>query len=264
MAAFLPKKYDDGMDTPSPTDSSRRVAIINNGSLFVGPALALEMARRGHDLVIGDPADGVVDALTAAGAAVEVVTDVVDATAEGYQALVDAAMNRFGRLDAAVMFSGVIVTGPFVDATSTDLARVVRGCIEAPFHFLQAVVPPMVAAGGGQVLVLTSATGARVTPGAPLYSAARAGANHLVANVAAEVARHGVQINALGTNFMDFPEFRAATGADDPAIRELIERAVPMKRLGTVEECAAMCAAFVDGTSGFTTGQFLGYSGGWA
>jgi NAD(P)-dependent dehydrogenase (short-subunit alcohol dehydrogenase family) len=73
-----------------------------------------------------------------------------------------------------------------------------------------------------------------------------------------------VQINALGTNFMDFPEFRAATGADDPAIREHIERAVPMKRLGTVEECAAMCAAFVDGTSGFTTGQFLGYSGGWA
>jgi NAD(P)-dependent dehydrogenase (short-subunit alcohol dehydrogenase family) len=252
------------METSESQTASRRVAIISNASLFVGPALAIEMARRGHDLVLGDPGDGVVDAATQAGAAVEVVTGVIDATPEGYQALVDAAMSRFGRMDAAAMFSGVIVTGPFVDATSTDLARVVRGCIEAPFHFLQAVVPPMVAVGGGQVLVITSATGARVTPGAPLYSAARAGANHLVANVAAEVARHGVQINALGTNFMDFPEFRAATGADDPAVMEHIVRAVPMKRLGTVEECAAMCAAFVDGSSGFTTGQFLGYSGGWA
>jgi 3-oxoacyl-[acyl-carrier protein] reductase len=251
------------MSTADSTDTSRRVAVINNASLFVGPALALEMARRGHDLVVGDPGAGVVEALTDAGAAVEVVTDMAEGTAAGYQALVDAAMKRFGRMDAAAMFSGVIVTGSFMDATETDLARAVKGCIEAPFHFLQAVVPPMVEAGGGQVLVITSATGARVTPGAPLYSAARAGANHLVANVAAEVARHGVQVNALGTNFMDFPEFRAATGADDPAIREHIERAVPMKRLGTVEECAAMCAAFVDGTSGFTTGQFLGYSGGW-
>ena len=74
----------------------------------------------------------------------------------------------------------------------------------------------MVEQGDGQVLVLTSAAGARPTPNAPLYSAARAGATMLVKNVAAEVARHGVQVNAIGTNFMDFPEFRRAAGADDP------------------------------------------------
>jgi NAD(P)-dependent dehydrogenase (short-subunit alcohol dehydrogenase family) len=39
---------------------------------------------------------------------------------------------------------------------------------------------------------------------------------------------------------------------------------VPMRRLGTVEECAAMCAVFLDGTSRFTTGQFVAYAGGWA
>jgi len=77
------------------------------------------------------------------------------------------------------------------------------------------------------------------------------------------VARNGVQVNALGTNFMDFPEFLRATGATDPEIRAQIEAAVPMRRLGTVEECAAMCAVFVDGTSRFTTGQFVGYAGGW-
>jgi len=241
-----------------------RVAVIANTSHFVGPDLAREMARRGHDLVVGDPADGLVDELVATGVAVEVVTGVAESRPEGYAALAEAAVGRFGRLDAAAMFSGRIVTGPFLDATEQDLDRVVAGCVHAPFHFLQAVVAPMVAAGSGQVLVITSASGARATPGAPLYSAARAAANHLVVNVAAEVARHGVQVNALGTNFMDFPEFRRATGADDPEMRARIERAVPMRRLGTTAECAAMCAAFIDGTSGFTTGQFLAYAGGWA
>jgi NAD(P)-dependent dehydrogenase (short-subunit alcohol dehydrogenase family) len=251
----------DGVMT---TNRDRRVVVISNGTQYLGPALATTMAARGHDVVVGDPADGLVADLEAVGANVAVVDGVRDGDPEGYQALVDAAHERFGRMDAAVTFSGRIVTGPFLDATPQDLATVVAGCLEAPFHFLKAVVPPMVAAGDGQVLVVTSASGARATPGAPLYSTARAAANHLVVNVASEVARHNVQVNALGTNFMDFPAFLAATGATDPAIRAKVEKAVPMGRLGTMEECAAMCAAFLDGTSRFTTGQFLAYAGGWA
>ena len=52
----------------------------------------------------------------------------------------------------------------------------------------------------------------------------------LIKNVAREVARTGVQVNALGTNFMDFPEFLRASGGDDPEVRTRIEAAVPMKR----------------------------------
>ena len=118
--------------------------------------------------------------------------------------------------------------------------------------------------GGGQILLFTSAAGARPTPGAPLYSSARAAANMLVRNVADEVVGRNVQINAIGTNFMDFPEFLRATGGTDPEVRKQLEAAVPMRRLGTVEECAAMCAIFLDGTSRFTTGQFLPFAGGWA
>lgn len=139
-----------------------------------------------------------------------------------------------------------------------------RGCLVAPYHFLRAVIPPMVARGAGQVLLITSAAAARPTPGAPLYSAARAGATMLARNVAAEVARHGVQVNAVGTNFMDFPEFLRATGATDPDVRSRIEAQVPLGRLGTMEEFAAFCLPFVDGSSRFTTGQFVAYAGGWA
>lgn len=243
----------------------RRVALVANANFFVGPALAAGLAARGHDLVVGDPADGLVDELEAAGAAVEVVTGVADlADPDTAPALVQAALNRFGRIDAATAFSGRVVTGRFTQSSVDDLHAVTRGCLEAPYRFLRAVVDPMVEAGGGQILLLTSASGARVTPGAPLYSSVRAGANHLVRNVAGEVASHGVQVNAVGTNFMDFPEFLRASGANDPAVREKIEGQVPMHRLGTVDECAALCLGFLDGSCGFVTGQFVAHDGGWS
>jgi NAD(P)-dependent dehydrogenase (short-subunit alcohol dehydrogenase family) len=244
---------------------TRRVALVANTDFYIGPSLARILAARGHDLVVGDPEDGLVGELEESGATVEVVTGVKDLRDPDASArLVAAGMARFGRIDAACAFSGRVVTGRFLQSTIDDLRAVVAGCLESPYHFLKAVVPPMVEQGDGQVLVVTSASGARATPGAPLYSSARAAANHLVRNVADEVARKGVQVNAVGTNFMDFPEFLRATGGTDPKVREQLEAAVPLRRLGTVEECAAFCAVFLDGTSRFTTGQFVAYAGGWA
>jgi 3-oxoacyl-[acyl-carrier protein] reductase len=223
------------------------------------------LAGRGFDLVLGDPADGLVEELERSGANVAVATGVRDlANPDSSLRLVDTALARFGRLDSAQMFSGRIVTGRFLNTTIDDLRAVTAGCVEAPYHFLKAVLPPMIEAGSGQVLVITSASAARPTPGAPLYSAARAGATMLVRNVAMEMARHRIQVNAVGTNFMDFPEFLKASGATDPEIRAKIESQVPLGRLGTMNEFASFCMPFVDGTSRFTTGQFVAYAGGWA
>lgn len=247
------------------TDTTRRVALINDTRSYVGPYLARSLAARGHDLVIGNPADGLVDELTAMGAAVEAVDGIRDLS-DGVSSdrLVAAALERFGRIDSAAAATGRIVVGRFLQSSSEDLDAVFQGCMKAPYHFLRAVVPVMVEQGDGQVLLITSAAGARPTPGAPLYSAARAGATMLARNVADEVARNGVQVNVVGTNYMDFPEFLAATGATDPEVRAKVEAQVPMGRLGTMDEFAAFCMAFTDGSSRFTTGQFVAYAGGWA
>lgn len=245
--------------------TQRRVAVVAGAGFYVGPDLARVLAARGHDLVVGDPEPGLADELIAAGAAVEVVeggSNLADPDASAR--LVDAAKARFGRIDAAAAFSGAIVTGRFMRSSVDDFRAVMEGCMIAPYHFLKAVLAPMIEQGEGQVLVITSASAARATPGAPLYSAARAGATHLVRNVADEVARHRIQVNAVGTNFMDFPAFRKASRADDPEVRARLEAQVPLGRLGTMEEFAHFCAPFVDGTSRFTTGQFVAYAGGWA
>lgn len=247
------------------TDDARRVALVADAGFYVGPELSRRLAIAGHDLVLGDASAELVAELEGLGANIEVVTGVRNLADPGSaKAMVEAAIARFGRLDSAAAFSGAIITGRFLDSTIEDLRAVEAGCIEAPYHFLKAVLPPMVEQGDGQVLVITSASSARPTPGAPLYSAARAGATMLTKNVAGEMARFGIQVNAVGTNFMDFPEFLRATGANDPAIREKIEAQVPLRRLGTMAEFSSFCMPFVDGSSRFTTGQFVAYAGGWA
>lgn len=247
------------------TDNNpRRVALVTDAQRYVGPEMARMLARRGHDLVLGDPEPALVAELEALGSTVVAVERVSNiAKPENSQKLVDAALASFGRFDAAVAASGQIIPGTFVDSTIDQLEKIVDGCLYAPYHFLKAVIPPLVEQGSGQVLVITSAAGARPTPGASLYSSVRAGATMLTRNVAGEVARKNVQVNAVGTNFMDFPEFLEATGAKDPAVREMFENQVPMRRLGRMDEFAAFCAPFLDGTSTFTTGQYVSYAGGW-
>ena len=120
-------------------------------------------------------------------------------------------------------FTGRIVVGRFLRSGVDDLRDALVGCVEAPYQFLRGVVPVMVERGGGQILVFTSAAGARPTPGAPLYSSARAAANMLVRNVAEEVVGRNVQVNAIGTNFMDFPGFLRANRAEDPEGRARVE-----------------------------------------
>jgi NAD(P)-dependent dehydrogenase (short-subunit alcohol dehydrogenase family) len=253
------------MNTTSPDDTARRVALVANTSFYIGPSLARELAKRGHDLVIGDPEPGLVDELESLGAAVVTAQGVWDlADPEIAERLVQTGLERFGRIDAATAFTGEIVKGRFLDSTTADLHKLERGLIDAPYQFMKALLPSMIERGRGQILMITSSAGNRVLPTAPLYSALRAGATHLVKNVAQDAARHGVQVNALGTNFMDFDGFIAANQADTPeGLAKTVAR-VPMGRLGSVDECAALCCAYLDGTCGFVTGQFVAHDGGWS
>ncbi|PZC49477.1 MAG: 3-oxoacyl-[acyl-carrier protein] reductase [Chloroflexi bacterium] len=242
---------------------SRRVAIIADANIHLGPDLARELAAREHDLVLSEPSDGLADELIAAGANVEAVTGTADLTQpQTVPTLIDAALSRFDRLDAACIRTGRIITGDIFQATVEDLRELVSLNIESTFHALQALLPVLAERGGGQVVIVTSASGDSPTPYAALYSATRAAANMLVKNAALRVAKHGVTLNAIGTNNLDYPGFRAATGADDPAIRAKIESRVPIRRLGRTDEVAHFAASLLDGKNMFQTAQFFPLSGG--
>lgn len=244
--------------------SKSRVALITNAAGYVGPPLADELARGGHSLVLHAPDPEHVERLRGNGIEVETVDDGDLTTAAGNRALVDAALARFGRLDAACFVTGEIVIGPFLEATAEQWERVKTANLDMVFHALQAALPPMLEARAGQIVVFTSATGARPEPGVSLYGSTRAGANALVRAVGLEHARNGVCVNAIGTNFMDFPGFIKANRAEDPERRRKIESRVPAGRLGSMAELAAFTAVLLDGRSRFQTGQFFSFSGGWS
>ena len=244
---------------------SRRVAIINDGSFYVGPPLARMLASRGHDIVIGDPQDGLLQELRDLGATAVGVTGVRNLVdPEASQKLVHAALDVFGRIDSAAVSSGRVVTGRLLGSSREELDKLYEGCVVSPYNFLMAVAPTMVQQGSGQLLIISSATASRPSPGAPLYSSMRAAAAMLAKNAATEFARNNVSVNGIGTNFMDFPEFLRASGAENPEIRKKVESQVPLQRLGQLDEFASFCMPYLDGTATFATGQFVSFSGGWS
>ena len=107
---------------------SRRVAIVSDAASYVGPNLARLLAERGHDLVVGDPTEGLVGELEAAGAAVEAVQGVRDLAKPGTaEQLVKAARTRFGRIDSATAFTGRIVVGRFLRSSIDELRAALTG-----------------------------------------------------------------------------------------------------------------------------------------
>ena len=244
---------------------SRRVALITDANLHLGPDLARSLAGRAHDLVLGDPLPGLVEEVEAMGAAVVSLTGVEDlGDGSAIARLIEAGLQRFGRLDAACIRTGVIIGGSFMKASLEQLKTLQTANLEAVFHSLQALLSVMVPARRGQIVIVTSATGRRPMPNASLYSATRAGANMLVKAAALEVADKGVCINALGTAYLDYPGFVKASGSDDPEVRRMLEQQVPVQRFGRTAEIAHFAAALLDGENQFQTGQFFSLSGGWS
>ena len=245
--------------------------MIAPAGSYVGPDLARLLATRGFDLVLASPAAGQAAALRDLGVQVEVVGDEDDGTPsmgnfgpELGAEMVEKAKSVFGTFHSAFFSSGRIALGKFTRMSTDDLQAAFHGNVELPFQFVQAVLPTLVSQGDGQILVATSATALRPTPSASVYAATRSAATVLLQSAALEVAASGVQLNVVGTNFMDFPEFLRGNRVETPEDRARIESLVPMKRLGTMAEFASFCATFLDGSSRFATAQFFPYAGGWA
>lgn len=243
---------------------SRRVALITDTSLHLGPELARIMAKRDHDLILGGPLPGLVEEVEAMGASVVSLSDMGDlADGTAITRLIALGIEKFGRIDAACVRTGQIIGGKFMDADVDELRKLQAVNQESVFHSLQALIGVMTPAGQGQIVIVTSATGRRPL-GLALYSATRAGANMMVKAAALEVADKGLCINAIGTAFLDYPGFIKASGSDDPNIRKKVEAQVPMKRFGEPAEIAHFAASLLDGGNRFQTGQFFSLSGGWS
>lgn len=256
---------DAGAQQTSP--EKKRVAILFDSWNHMMPALAREMVRRNHDLVLGDARDeDLVKELRDLGAKVEVVPGTEDQLMpDTFQKLVDHAQKAFGGFNCACIRTGTHVNGSVITSKPEDLDTVYAGNVQTVYNALRAVLPPLVAQGSGQVVINTSAGAVRPQPEVSLYCATRAAANSLVHSTALEVAANGVTLNATGTYGMAYPSFLHMVGADkDPAKAKAVGDAMPIKRLIQPEDAASFVATLIDGTSTGQTGQFFPIDGGWS
>jgi NAD(P)-dependent dehydrogenase (short-subunit alcohol dehydrogenase family) len=266
-ATAQPRARQD-LRTNSP--SGERVAIITDAQLNIGPYLARELAQLNYNLVIADVLEGLPEELRALGAAEVVVVPGLEQEGPNneskpgsIQKVVDAAMDRFGGFDSAFIRTAVhSPPGDIFETTADGLfTHYEQNCL-AVMYALQAVLPPLVDAGAGQVVLQTSATGEKPQPTLMAYSVMRAAANMMARCAAMTVAPSGVCVNVIGTNFMNYPGFREAAGAEDPAVFKAILDTIPMGRLGETAEAAHFALSLLDGHNMYTTGNFFPVAGG--
>jgi len=194
------------------------------------------------------------------------VPDTADQTREDtIPKLVDRAMDAFGGFDSACIRTGTHGTGTLLESTAEDCRIQYEGNFRSVFYALKALMPPLIEQKSGQIVINTSAAGARVQSWFALYGATRAGANELVHAAGMEAAPHGVTINGTGTYAMNYESFLHDVGADtDPAKLKAVTDQIPMRKLCEPEEAAYFVASLIDGHGTFQTGQFFPIDGGWS
>jgi 3-oxoacyl-[acyl-carrier protein] reductase len=249
------------------TKGGKRVAIINDALMQIGPPLVRSFAKMGYNLVIAQPAEGLVKECEGHGAKVVVVPGIEqhgkndESQPNSTQKLVDAAMKHFGGFDSAYIRTAQHMPGDIFKINAKDMQRLYEGNFLAVVYSLQSLLPPLMEKGAGQVLILTSASSEQALSDFAGYSAMRAGANTLIQCAAMTAAPKGVCVNAFGTNFLNYPD--AVNSYGGPEKLAAVASNIPLGRFGEPEEMAHLAMALLDGYNMFTTGQSFMVAGGY-
>ena len=250
-------------------DLSNKVAIVTGSGQGLGFAYASELARRGASVVINDinqdVADAAVTSITAAGGTAHAVVGAVGSS-ETAQALVDGAVEAFGRLDVLVTNAGILRDKVMWKMTDEDFDQVLDVHMRGTFTCARAAVVKMREQGeGGRIICVGSPAGQRGNFGQTNYSGAKAGIIGMVRTWAMELQRAGITANAVvpvaATAMTETVPFLKpyvdAMNAGDPlppfARREL--------GFGGAEDAAGVVSFLASDEAAEITGQAVGIGG---
>lgn len=240
-----------------------RAALVTGGASGIGRAVALRLARDGADVAVldrdRDGAEVVAGEVGALGRrAVSVQVDVADTASVA--AGVAAARSALGPLHVLVNSAGISGFAPLVDMTDAQWDAMIAVHLRGTFLCSRAVLPDMLAAGGGRIVNVSSVGGLRGGPMLTHYAAAKAGVIGFTKALAIEVGGRGVTVNAIAPGLVDTPMLRASGLSE--AVKEQSLRQTPVGRLGTPDDIAAACAYLVSDEAAWFTGQVLSPNGG--
>lgn len=240
-----------------------QAAIVTGGASGIGAAVAERLAREGARVCLFDASTAGLQAqvtqMTAAGLRAD--AEVVNVSDE---AAVSAAVGRFacaaGRVDVLVHCAGIVglSAANAVEFPVEEFRRVLEINLCGSFIATRAVLPYMLQQGYGRVLLMASMAGKDGNPGMAGYVASKAGLLGLVKALGKEYAQKGVTINGLAPAVIA----TAMNAATAPEILQQLTAKIPMQRLGTVEEAAAITTWICSREASFNTGFVFDLSGG--
>lgn len=244
-----------------------KVALITGGGGAIGLATARRLARDGSTVVIADHDPMRLEAATAAaradGLALEAVP--IDVTSEAdVEASVARVVARHGRIDILFTSAGVLVSGSVTDTSLADWQRTLAVNLTGSFLCARAVLPSMLAAGGGSIVLMSSVSGIVAEPAIAAYCASKGGIVMLGRQMAVDYGRLGIRVNVICPGWIDTPfndpAIAQAGGID--AVQPFIEQMVPIGRQGQPDEVADVVAFLASDESRLMTGSVVVADGG--
>lgn len=239
-----------------------KTAVVTGGSRGLGRAVCLELAAGGANVVLcyaghESAANETVAACEALGAkAVAVRCNVVDSGE--VKALMDTAMQAFGRIDILVNNAGITRDGLLIMMKESDFDDVVSTNLKGTFLCMKAVARQMMKQRYGRIVNLSSVVGLRGNAGQVNYAASKAGVIGMTKSLAKELASRGVTVNAVAPGFMATD----MTAAMPETAKTATLAAIPMGRMGAAEDVAKAVAFLASEEAGYITGQVLAVDGG--
>lgn len=247
---------DTAQNCPSP------LALVTGASRGIGKAIAHTLAREGFEVLLtymskAEEAQAVVMSITAAGGkarAFQLDVNDSDAVATFFA----AEIKDKGMLQVLVNNAGITKDGFVLRMKDEDFDKVMNTNLRGAFVCLREAAKIMTRQRQGRIINITSVVGQMGNAGQVNYCAAKAGLIGMTKSAAKELATRNITVNAVAPGFIETD----MTANLPEAVRKNYEDAIPLKRLGTVDDIAAAVAFLASDKASYITGQVLAVNGG--
>jgi NAD(P)-dependent dehydrogenase (short-subunit alcohol dehydrogenase family) len=240
---------------------SGKSGIVTGGARGIGRELAAAFAAAGARVAIWDTdGDAARAAATEVGAGA--IADTVDVTDEnGVDAAVETVLGAYGQIDFLINNAGIRHVAPIAEEPIDAWRRTIDVNVNGTFICSKAVIPAMVAAGGGHIVNLASMAGQLALRERAAYNTSKAAIVGLTKSIAVEVGDAGVYCNAVAPGVIETP--LSAPYFEDESMVKVLRENSPMGRWGQVDEISGPVLFLCSEESSFVNGVTLFVDGGW-
>jgi len=242
--------------------SEIKTAIVTGGSRGIGRQTVLELARNGYAVAIvyqgnEEKANETMQMAMAEGAeAIAIKCDV--ASMESVVSMVNAVMEKWGRVDVLVNNAGQTADGLLMRMSEEDFDKIISVNLKGTFNCVKAVTSIMMKQRYGRIVNLSSVVGVTGNAGQANYAASKAGIIGFTKSVAKELASRGITANCVAPGYVETD----MTEVLSDKIKEAILAQIPMKRCADPKEIASVIGFLVSEKANYITGQVINVDGG--